>query len=524
MIVHLRNRSLFLLQTIKRRIRLFISPGSPSSNPAAGFSYKPFYFLLFLFFIYLICFNQLDVLTLSIFDESRVAESSYELYKSNDWIVVKWSGIPDVWSTKPPMLNWLQALCIKLFGMSILSVRLPSAIAGALLLLTIFFFFRKHYPDPLLAYLIPLIFGTSSAFFASDHSFRTADYDAVLTFFSFSACISFFAHIFFFPERKQLIYIPALFFSCAVLTKGAAGLFFGPGLLLYTIISGKTRTLLRNPHFYLATLLFIGIIASYYILRENRAPGYLEAVNNMELFGRYKGDGYFAKDHVDTWLNIFWLVNDRFRQYYLLIPFSLAIIPFTKDEFLRNILLLSSLLSFSLLGILCTASIKGIWYDLPSLPFLSINAGIVIIIFRDIIKKSIHPETYFRKNVENAIILTLISIFGIIPALIKINTPSVTEYPGYCYTTVVQDYISQHRVPKNATYLVAINASQAVYFNVANEEGYNLRVDSIKNVKPGHIYFSAQKEVQNEFESKFNFDIIAQYREVRTYYAKSRKN
>ncbi|MGZ4036439.1 MAG: ArnT family glycosyltransferase, partial [Bacteroidia bacterium] len=205
---------------------------------------RPIYFLLFLVFIYLICFNQLDSFCMRNYDESRVAKSSYEMSKTGELIIVKWNNTPDLWSTKPPLLNWIQALFIKIGGLGPVSARLPSAIAGAVLLLFLYYFFKKHYSDILLAYLISIILGTTGAFIWYDHSFRSADYDGLLTLFLTLGCLLFFSYLNTERSTKQ-IYLSFLFFSCAVLTKGPAGFFMFPGLFLYVIISGNFLALIK---------------------------------------------------------------------------------------------------------------------------------------------------------------------------------------------------------------------------------------------------------------------------------------
>lgn len=480
-------------------------------------AHRPVYFLLFLIFIYFACFYQLDTYCLHDFDESRVAKSSYELSKTGELIIVKWYGQPDLWSTKPPLLNWIQAVFIKIMGLSELSVRLPSAIAGATILLFIYFFFKKNYQDIFLAYLIPIILGTSSAFFGTDHTFHTADYDAMLTLFLFLGSILFFIYLHLLPTKKTIIYLSFLFFACAVLTKGVAGFFLFPGIFLYVLISKKVSFLFKNLHFYLATLLFAIILFGFYYTREALLPGYIKAVNDMELLGRYNNTFINHSLDIDTWLNFRCLINERFSQYYLLIPFSLAIIPFTKNDFLRRIMLFSNILSFSLLGILCLAKSKNSWYDLPIIPFLSINAGISIMILRDILLSQQNWGLYFKKNFENIVILTYILIFGIIPTVIKIYEPPETKLPGYNYVMVIQNYIKQHRLQKNSTYLANLSQSQSFYFDMANEDGYNLKTGTIKDIKPGNIYFSAHKDIQEELESKFKFTLLDRYGEIKVY-------
>jgi 4-amino-4-deoxy-L-arabinose transferase-like glycosyltransferase len=481
---------------------------------------NPLYFFTFLVFIYFICFYQLDSCCLLSWDESRVAKSSFEMSQTGELIIVKYLEAPDLWSTKPPMLNWLQAGCIKIFGLNELAVRFPTALAGAALLLFLFFFIKKHLQNIFLAYLVPVILGTSGGFYWRDHAFRTADYDGPLTLFLFLGCILFFNYLNFNPKKKNLLYLSALFFSFAVLTKGIAGFFLFPGLFIYIVLSKKAISLLKDPHFYFSLLLFIGIAFGFYFLREARSPGYIKAVNDMEFLGRYNNTFLFHDTQVsDTWLNFDALLSYRFNLYYLLIPFSIAILPFIKNESLKQFVLFSTILSFSLLGILLYSKSKNAWYDLPILPFLSINAGISIMILCDLLEGHLNFGRYFKRNISHAVIFTFICCCGFIPALLKIYSPFKGMEAEANSINMVQDYIRQGHLKKNSVYITtgSLSQSQAFYFDVANEKGYNLKIGNVKDIVPGNIYFASQRDAQQELESHFKYDILEWFRDIKVY-------
>src|SRR6185369_2971040 len=79
-----------------------------------------------LLLVYFCLFYQLDSMNMAEWDEARVGKSSYEMSENNNFIVVMYDGSPDFWSTKPSFLHIIQSLFIKCFGLSALSVRLPS--------------------------------------------------------------------------------------------------------------------------------------------------------------------------------------------------------------------------------------------------------------------------------------------------------------------------------------------------------------------------------------------------------------
>jgi len=66
-------------------------------------------------------FLHLSSLPFRLWDESHSAMSAYEMSKGGNLIVVTYRGAPDMWSTKPPLMIWLQAASISVFGMNELS-------------------------------------------------------------------------------------------------------------------------------------------------------------------------------------------------------------------------------------------------------------------------------------------------------------------------------------------------------------------------------------------------------------------
>jgi hypothetical protein len=62
-------------------------------------------------------------------DESMYVNSAFRMTQDGDWLNPKLMG--RLFLFKAPLLQWLTAGCIRLFGLGLLSVRLPSLIAGA---------------------------------------------------------------------------------------------------------------------------------------------------------------------------------------------------------------------------------------------------------------------------------------------------------------------------------------------------------------------------------------------------------
>ena len=73
--------------------------------------------------------------------DARYAVVSMDMAKSGDWIVPHYMG--RIHLTKPPLVYWLESASMVLLGHTYFAVRLPSAIAGTLSLLLLYFFAKK---------------------------------------------------------------------------------------------------------------------------------------------------------------------------------------------------------------------------------------------------------------------------------------------------------------------------------------------------------------------------------------------
>jgi 4-amino-4-deoxy-L-arabinose transferase-like glycosyltransferase len=65
--------------------------------------------------------------------DGRYASVSLEMANGGDWLVPHFNGRPHL--TKPPLTYWLEAACLRVMGRCETAVRLPSAVAGSLMVI-----------------------------------------------------------------------------------------------------------------------------------------------------------------------------------------------------------------------------------------------------------------------------------------------------------------------------------------------------------------------------------------------------
>jgi 4-amino-4-deoxy-L-arabinose transferase-like glycosyltransferase len=112
-------------------------------------------------------------------DESLYATAASEALDEGHWIGTTMEGELDYYNTKPPLNVWLIALAFKIFGKSLVALRLMSVVAAWLTVLVLLLWTRRSL-GPMVAILAGVVLATSFGFIHV-HSGRSANTDALFT-------------------------------------------------------------------------------------------------------------------------------------------------------------------------------------------------------------------------------------------------------------------------------------------------------------------------------------------------------
>ncbi|MCB0431424.1 MAG: glycosyltransferase family 39 protein [Flavobacteriales bacterium] len=327
---------------------------------------KYFRFVFLALLIYMPLFGHLDTLPIRVWDESRLAVNAVEMYYDGDWIVTHFDGKPDMWNTKPPLMIWAQVICMKLLGPGELAVRLPSALAGFLTCVLLLVFSLRYLRSYWFGFICIMVLITTHGYL-NVHSTRTGDYDALLAFFTTCGCIVFF----FYCEEpsKQRLYAFFGMLVLGVLTKGIAGMLLLPGVVVYGLLQKKLSYIWKSKHFYLGALGVLAIISGYYLLREAYNPGFLNAVVENELGGRYLeiNEGHSA----GFWYYFNNLLDFQMPEWSWMIPIGWATGLASNDDRMRKVSQFSMSMALTYFLVISASQTKLEWYDVPIYPFLS---------------------------------------------------------------------------------------------------------------------------------------------------------
>jgi len=472
--------------------------------------YRILVVLVWLFCAFILFYN-LGTEPIKIWDEARRAVSAYEMYKNGLGIVTTYDHQPDMWGTKPPLLIWMQTLSFHLFGVDTFALRFPSALAGFGCCMLLLFGWGASRKTPILGIFSALIL-VSSYGFVGYHSSRTGDFDALLSLWVFAAASSFF---FYFEQRKSWQLILFFFFlSLACLTKGVAGLFMLPGLGIFVLIQrGFLKQLLLTKSFYFGVLLFLSLVLGFYFGREALNPGYLRAVWENELGGRYLEANEAHNE--ETLFYIKAMIRYRFQWWFWILPIALVSIFITNQTKERQLLIYLLLLSMSILMVISSAETKLRWYDVSVYPFLALLSGVVLSLL-------FHYLWHLRKwyaSVFGFVFLVYFILFPARDSWIRSTRIGFSDDFKQANAMVfyLQDIIDGKRDLDEGCDLAYYKYGADVKFQVIQlkERGYELKFVHEDDLSPGQCLLIQHDLALRAIDDAGDYEIIEEFANIR---------
>ncbi|NOZ12022.1 MAG: glycosyltransferase family 39 protein [Acidobacteria bacterium] len=320
------------------------------------------FLLSFLFF--LAVFPQSFLRDLWEPDEPRFALVAREMIQTGDFVMPHRNNKP--YPDKPPLFFWAIALSSLITGgVNTMAAILPSALAGAFLVLLVFFLARRLIGDDETAFLSALILATSfKVFWQASH----AQIDMLLAFLTTVAMFGFVRFETGGGKRNVMLAWAAMAF--AILAKGPVGVILPVGaMLVYRRWSGKRRY--RDLFNAGAVGLFFGIVGCWLVLLivqglQSGQSAYLENILFKQTVVRFAKSWHHYQP-------VYYFFKVILYDFFPWSPFlvSLAILKFKKMEFSDTEKLLFSWLLFVLLFFSIPMGKRGL-YILPLYPAAAI--------------------------------------------------------------------------------------------------------------------------------------------------------
>jgi len=457
-------------------------------------------------------FLHLDKLPVRIWDEARLAMNAYEMNMNGNFLVTRFEGNPDMWNTKPPLVIWLQVFCIRIFGFTEMSLRLPVAMAGFLTCVLLICFSKKYWNNYLPGIVASLVLVTANGYIHI-HASRTGDYDTPLTFFTTFFLLSFFLH----AETKEKVYLHLAFAAIvlAVFTKSIQGLIFLPAIALYLVLSGNFKSVVLTRSFLLDAIISFMVIGSYYLLREHYNPGYVKAVWENELGGRY-----FETLEQNAFSKTYYLE----QLYYFLFPLWFWFVPagvllgLLSDWKDKRFVFFISLAAIIYTLFISLSETKLEWYTVPLFPLLSFLVAVFFVRISVMIHARISNNAV--RFTALAIVYLPVFAYGYFGIIHKVYNPVEYEWDKDLYP--ISYVLQEARYGKRSVdgYVICYEGYSTqllCYVRALNEMGQKIDFRRQDSLIAEQRVLASEPNVKKAIEENYQVEIEGEYGNVRFY-------
>jgi 4-amino-4-deoxy-L-arabinose transferase-like glycosyltransferase len=289
-------------------------------------------------------------------DEARYAEIAREMLATHDFVVPHLNYVTYI--EKPPLLYWLTAFSMRVFGVNEFAARFFNAAAAMLGIFATYFFVLRAF-DPRRALLAAVILATSALYAVMAQVLTT---DMLLTALTTVALFAFFRH---WRDGGAWCWLFYVAMGLAVLTKGPVGAAIP--ILIALIFLWRERDLggiFRRFHVIAGSAITLAISAPWFIAITLRVPGFFDFYFVGEYVRRVFEPSYSHGQPIYYYVPIIFLG---------LLPWSL-LLPFLRwraaePNPARRFCIIAATAIFVLFSL---ASAKLIPYILPAIPLCAI--------------------------------------------------------------------------------------------------------------------------------------------------------
>ncbi|MFL5297696.1 MAG: ArnT family glycosyltransferase [Phenylobacterium sp.] len=382
-----------------------------------------------------------DTLAMQLWDESRNANNALGAALGGHWLAPYYGDHVDHWNTKPPLLIWSIAGLLKLGIEPLWALRLPNILATFATAALIGAAFRYSLKDRVAALAGPALLLCSSLYMGF-HGARTGDYDAFESFFIVVYVLGFWQAFSSEPVKRHWLAAVVIGVFGAVLTKGVAGILPLPGLVIAMAASpGRALSFLKDIRTWIYGALTIALCLGYYLSRETYDPGYIAAVLQNELGGRYLK---VSDEHHASALYYVKKLALGFEPGGLLSPLVLLTLM-GADRRRRELSLFALAGGLALLLVISTSQTKLAWYATPIVPLFSIAVAVGV---SDALRWAARRGSH-ELLAAGAILLAFVSM-GFLRQYQSMTMTEFTQPWGTSqiqYGTALTELKRQHRTP-----------------------------------------------------------------------------
>ncbi len=361
------------------------------------------------------CFFNLGSYSFSKADESIYVRSVQEMRINDSWIPTL-NG--NHFLHKPPFVHYLFYASTHILGETVFAYRLPSAIAGFLFLITVYFLSLAITGSKGTALISLAVIFSCKLIFAS-HVIRETVTDGVLIFFT---TLTFFCGWKLWEEMERIVFETAssnskikqysllfgicLFFS--ILSKSVAGLL--PALIGGVFLLFRPKVLFNKKCF--IPVCFYGVIlpvlfsAGIGLVLFSQSSTFTATIN-FEIWEKLVSQGHNNSKHYFYYLRVLFFGGRDFPPYILIITIVYGIIyafRSTRHLFL-TVWIVFPIIFYSIL------QSRLYWYIAPIVPAIAILTALLLVDLYRFAKSSIIQKSYIVASIS---LIFLLSISGMI--------------------------------------------------------------------------------------------------------------
>jgi 4-amino-4-deoxy-L-arabinose transferase-like glycosyltransferase len=262
-----------------------VSSGAPLSTPA-----KFVWLVLIIATVYLCYFHNLGAIGLVGPDEPRYAWIARDMAESGDWVTPRLYGKP--WFEKPVLYYWGAAASFRIFGVTDVAARLPSAICALLATLSVAWLARRVYGAETARWVL-LLLPTTVGMIGFSHAAATdmpfaGTLTVAMVFAAIVLRLTRNDHSPVLPRTPWLALLGFGFFlGLAVLAKGPAALILSGGaVFIWAVLSKRWRDAFRCLH-PVAIASFCFTALPWYIVCTRRNPDFFRVFIIEHNFKRF---------------------------------------------------------------------------------------------------------------------------------------------------------------------------------------------------------------------------------------------
>ena len=218
-------------------------------------------------------------------DEGRYAEIAREMVASGDYVTPRDNY--ELYFEKPPLVYWAEAAAIKIFGINEFAVRLPAALfsIGQVVITAAL---AEAMLGATAGFLAALALALSPLFFSLA---RFATLDPALAFFLTAALAAGYTasreSSFATRSARNWMLASSAMLALGTLAKGPVALLLGVAIAFMWLASERRLAEIRRMPLVWSVLIYCAIVAPWFVLMEQRNPGFLNFFFIHEHLQRY---------------------------------------------------------------------------------------------------------------------------------------------------------------------------------------------------------------------------------------------